>query len=388
MALLGEHDAQRAVFGAGMHQYQRHEPLGDAAVAAFEQRAGVALPDAYRAFVTTRWSSGAGPYYGLAALPESPDPALAQAFDPALAAGVPLRGAIALADQGCGMASVLVVTGPHRGEVWFDFRENGGGVARESPSFDAWIDEWLDRALAEAALPAFAPHVSAPGWAPHPLLDAVADAIERRTADGRAPTPAELQYPFDALPALAYLRVYQSRFGDALAVFDQIRARERDDFAPALQLARARVYRAKGDPERWLAEARAGVALDGAWFSTRASLLREASDAAFVLGRTDDAIGFCEGLARATGAVQDHLMVAWHRLAVGQPERAAAWIVAAATAGIGGERGGGQESNSSVADRVDVLVNRGFLDAVAQQSQGAANALVAELAKQQALAVS
>src|SRR5262249_44739647 len=63
-----------------------------------------------------------------------------------------LRGGyLRLADQGCGYASVLVLEGPRRGQVLADMREAHEGFVAEAPSFLAWFEGWLERALAEWA---------------------------------------------------------------------------------------------------------------------------------------------------------------------------------------------------------------------------------------------
>jgi hypothetical protein len=374
LELLEEFDAGRVVFGAGQHNYERGLPRSDDELAAFEKHAQLTLPDEYRAFVRQQWSSGAGPYYGLQALGE-PSAELARPFDVNLTAEAPLVGAIRLADQGCGMTSVLVVSGAQRGQVWADRRDNGGPMTFEAPSFDAWFGEWIDRALIEAARPVLVGHVSMPGWEAHPFLDAAAQAIERYTADGRQLTPTDEQYPFYATDVLAYLRIYQRRFDDALAVFARIRDEQRDDFDALFDLARARLNRAAGNAQGWHDAACAGLAHENAWFSTRTSLLREAVDASFVLQRVDEALAHSEAIAKQTGEVQDYLMVAWHAVMTGDAERAAKWIVQTARDGVG------CDESAPLASRVDELTQHGFLEALGNEVPDGAAALEAALQK-------
>lgn len=67
-ALLGrlrEADRKLLVFGASFHQYNLEPPLPEAAVRAWENRHGVELPAAYRAFLLEPGNGGAGPFYGV-----------------------------------------------------------------------------------------------------------------------------------------------------------------------------------------------------------------------------------------------------------------------------------------------------------------------------------
>lgn len=130
--LLRSYDPDRQVFGASQHGWKVGWKTSEKVLAAFESTIGEKLPEDYRAFVRDRWGSGAGPYYGLLALPKASKK----------------TETIMLADQGCAMKSVLYVAGPHRGEVWFDRTEAGGGLELESPSFTAWMEDWILTSLA------------------------------------------------------------------------------------------------------------------------------------------------------------------------------------------------------------------------------------------------
>jgi hypothetical protein len=54
-----------------------------------------------------------------------------------------LPGVVALADDGCALASLLVVGGPLDGRVLLDRRAVGGGLVLLD-DFDAWYGRWLD----------------------------------------------------------------------------------------------------------------------------------------------------------------------------------------------------------------------------------------------------
>lgn len=364
VALLRAYDSGFAVFGASRHQWRCDAPATEADLSAFEAKAGIELVADHRTFLTQCWASGAGPYYGLLPLP-APTPALAEPFDPALGSDEPLQGAVLLADQGCGMTSVLVLNGPNRGQVWFDMRESGGGMSLEAPSFDAWMNEWADRSLTEAAA-ALLPDL---GWDSKAFIAGAADAIERLAVD-HEPSPTERQYPLPpVLPTLGYLRVHQGRFDEALAIFERAAEKHPQDAEARLQLERARVSRARGDLQKCLQQAHAGLDVASAWFATRTGLWCEARDAAFALGQVEDALAACEGLAQHTGAVQDHLMVAWHRVMLEQPDEAAAWIVNSAKAGVG------SDPDTPLQARVDALLHGGFLEALAGEKPAGAHAL-------------
>ncbi len=59
----------------------------------------------------------------------------------------PVSGAWLLAHYGCGIDDMLVLNGPHAGEVWKCDYANDTGAARVAASFADWYDTWLDWAL-------------------------------------------------------------------------------------------------------------------------------------------------------------------------------------------------------------------------------------------------
>jgi hypothetical protein len=154
--------------------------LSAAEVEAFEQRAGVRLPDDYRRFLTEIGNGGHGPGEGLEPLGmcmgrEWPVERLRRPFpleQPFYITEAWLRdsegtevrstlldGTLHLAHFGCGIRAVLVVRGTRFGEVWVDDLANDGGVmpaldhfltrecAGAGPSFAAWYEGWLDHEL-------------------------------------------------------------------------------------------------------------------------------------------------------------------------------------------------------------------------------------------------
>lgn len=54
-------------------------------------------------------------------------------------------GAVFLSEQGCGYASLLVITGPHRGAIWEDLRPMDRGIEPTGHDFAHWYRTWLER---------------------------------------------------------------------------------------------------------------------------------------------------------------------------------------------------------------------------------------------------
>jgi hypothetical protein len=158
-------------YGAGWHRFKLDAPSPEAVVAGFEERHEVALPPAYRLFVTELGDGGAGPGTGLPRLSElcnapcrpghlaRPSPYLPGPRYPydweerhEEAPGpdrVFLPGTLTVASHGCSLVTQLVVTGPARGRL---FNVDGGGplgpYVVEDADFLAWYERWLDEVLA------------------------------------------------------------------------------------------------------------------------------------------------------------------------------------------------------------------------------------------------
>jgi hypothetical protein len=198
------------VFGATGHGWALEAPLTGGELADLEARSGTRLPEEYRTFLTEVGAGGAGPAYGVFPVrlldgrwewegdgadiadwslldrpfPGGPDPARTKAlmserpdedefatedafeeaydawderwaalmFDPAGTAG-----ALAICHLGCAQREWLVVTGPHRGTIWSDFRADDGGLEPlrdpdgRPVTFARWYLDWLAAAERTAA---------------------------------------------------------------------------------------------------------------------------------------------------------------------------------------------------------------------------------------------
>jgi hypothetical protein len=138
--------------GWSHHEGRLEAPLSGEQLATLEARVGK-LPAEYRAFVTEVAASGAGPGYGLMSpMGELHSRCAKGAFawedESKPTSGV--SGAIPIAHAGCGVMWLLVIAGPHAGEVWLDARSSDGSVRRAAASFSAWYRDWLSAAVQDA----------------------------------------------------------------------------------------------------------------------------------------------------------------------------------------------------------------------------------------------
>ncbi len=373
IALLAVIDRSHQVFGADAHRYELAEPLTRDELAGLERALGVALPEDVRAFLLHVGASGAGPYYGLMRLGQSPphsaadeesldadldddyaddDDAPQHVWDAAdldedehdeeeddggddededepddEAGRMSLAGTLALADQGCGMTSLLYVQGPHRGEVWADTSGRGHLVA-ESPSFLAWYEGWLERALVEWAERA-APRIALEGPDAAEELEALSivfDLLSRRARPSA-----------DDLSTLGYLHLRERRYGDADAAFvaastgpstSDLSEAER---AARLHRDRARLEYVRGNHLRAVDLANTGLHLGHIWYSTTEELRGVLEDALHAAGRVDDALAILD--QRASESYFDfglHHRLANERLARGDVTGASAALERAA----------------------------------------------------------
>lgn len=179
------------------HRYQLGPRLGESDLAAVERRHSMALPEDYRAFLLQVGDGGAGPYYGLYPLargieravedalarpfpfttpyvrPESAGEAAVESFLKDVNRAEHVQGALPLADFGCGIDALLVVTGAARGTLWLDDRHSDNGVwplalvdgkvdclhafdvayeggdpgALQRCDFVTWYNDWLDERI-------------------------------------------------------------------------------------------------------------------------------------------------------------------------------------------------------------------------------------------------
>ncbi len=319
--LLAKVDRDRRVFGASSHDYQLAPPLSDAEVAELEGRLGP-LPDEYRRFVQTLGAHGAGPYYGLMP-PEppavrdhqrGPDPMRPFVPDAQAAPDAPtpagthlLDGTIALADNGCGGRSLLVLRGSHAGEIWIDWTRERGGVVLEARSLLAWYRQWLDLALLEW-LEGAAPTIALDGPSDPAELEAIAEGFELVERWSK-------QHP-RLLRTLGYLHLRERRWADADAAFAAAAAASDEEPASRFVLDRARLAIVRGDPKHAISLARRGLAFEGVWYATRDEL-RDVLERAFsAIGRHDDALAILdERAAESHFSLAPHHRLARERLA-------------------------------------------------------------------------
>ncbi|MFB7334057.1 SMI1/KNR4 family protein [Streptomyces adustus] len=197
---LAGHPGAEKVFGAQGHRFGLSPVMDEEELQSLEADLGIGLPAQYRNFLLCVGGGGAGPDYGLVtpvqddggwqwrgiglacpgqsttaefagrpfvaeALQQDLDSLETQepqseafadddAFRRAQAAwdaryeelyDAQEAGAVFLSEQGCGYASLLVMTGPHRGAVWEDLRPADLGIKPSGYDFAHWYLRWLER---------------------------------------------------------------------------------------------------------------------------------------------------------------------------------------------------------------------------------------------------
>ncbi len=168
LAAMAAADPARERFGAASHRYRLNAPVAAAEIGVFERLHDIRLPTAYRTFLTSLGSGGAGPYYGMIDWAEVAAPG-GQPYTPGFLATpfphtgfwnpntdaanlVPdeeywhdrwITGSVAIVHFGCGAYVRLAVCGRSAGQVWFDDRVSDGGL-RPGPDFRDWYLSWLD----------------------------------------------------------------------------------------------------------------------------------------------------------------------------------------------------------------------------------------------------
>jgi hypothetical protein len=290
--LLASVDRHQGVFGAKAHRYTLAPPLSADELGGLERQLGVDLPDDYGRFVRELGARGAGPYYGLDTpiAPDSigkvmPDPARAFLWEPGggppkLGSGRDRRdGTVVIAAQGCGLHSLLVVTGGRRGEVWTDHSIDGGPLVREAPSFLAWYEGWLDRAMLEWA-EFSAPRIALDGPADPAELEGIAEVYELVAA-----------HP-EHVRTLGYLHLREKRWDAADAAF--VAAGEGRS---RLHLDRARLFAAKGSFERALTQVEHGLVADDVTPATGDMLLAVQERVLASAGRREEALAVLDARA-------------------------------------------------------------------------------------------
>lgn len=290
--LLASIDPAHELPGAGHHEYELAPPLTEEELAALEAQVGP-LPPMYRALIRTVAAHGAGPHCGLCE-PHAPDGASPwQLFDAAS-----LDGALVIAMHADGGRTLLVVRGPHAGELW---SERGGAAKREAPDVAAWYEAWLDGALRAWCIDA-APRIALDGPIDAAELEALDACYEQLAPNAR--TPEELR-------TLGYLHVRERRFADAETTF--ARARHHADAGAdatarhALDLARTALVRGYTDDAVSLL--RAGLADPRAGAATRVALHDVLEHALVAAGRRDEALAVLDHRAASADVIELH-----HRL--------------------------------------------------------------------------
>ena len=154
--LTPERLSKRAYY---VQPYVMNSPLTEEQIQDFEGRHSVQLPEDYRLFYKEIGNGGAGPgNFGLYELTKDegdlskPFPYIASMDWMALEETVEddeldrlmngrEDGWLSLCSWGCGEISMLIVTGPKRGQVWID---SEFGTAPEFPSFLDWYEAWIN----------------------------------------------------------------------------------------------------------------------------------------------------------------------------------------------------------------------------------------------------
>ncbi len=174
---LRRRDPKFNVFGSRRvgndgHAYREQPVLDDAGLAHLEAASGVALPDEVRSFLQRLHAGGAGPGYGLhvfgdPARTARPFPYGRSDFDALIARRrheryaclalteehpddewPPGPGFVSIAQHGCGVTDVLVVTGELTGSIWCcDMAWRPYATGERPSTFLDWYEAWLDRSL-------------------------------------------------------------------------------------------------------------------------------------------------------------------------------------------------------------------------------------------------
>jgi hypothetical protein len=147
-------------FGARWHKFAALPKASTTLLSEFEDNWGISLPRTYRTFLESLGNGFAGPYYGITPIeewgaPENPSD-LPQDFlrttfspeAPRILGLVP--GAMRICNMGCDHYYLLVVSGPHTGEVWHDGGTDSVSLLKferaqtGDASFAGWLEEWLE----------------------------------------------------------------------------------------------------------------------------------------------------------------------------------------------------------------------------------------------------
>ncbi len=313
-------------------------PVSVSAVEAFERNNRVELPEAYRWFVTHVVSGGPGPANGLLPFRHSAvDGRFAEPWiDPVAwnanesGDGGLYDGVLPVADLGCGSLAVLVLNGPHAGEVWNDFTAGSEGFERAATDFITWYSDWLDAEL----------HRAPSAGTANELDGAFSEAMSSDSTDplmramhqlGHAGDPRFRQLVERAI-TLDWLSVHAAPtyFEYAVALdatdlmSDLVEQRLSDSEVPALRMIRALLRSQSGELTTAVAEW-SELQEDGA-FEPTAWSMRMFATALLESGDTDAAVGvYVDADDWVWGEPADY---ADHAMQAGLHERAVNWCEA------------------------------------------------------------
>ena len=155
-------------------------PISEDEVVEIEQYYRITFPSEYRAFLTKIGNGGFGPNFGLLSLQDSlkqsyiinrdflkipfihtsaynpdEDPYILELGEKCDRGEIPesecdrvyrylTAGTLTISLEGCAYSSFLVITGPTRGQVWFNADSGSGGYIPLNLSFLDWYEKWLD----------------------------------------------------------------------------------------------------------------------------------------------------------------------------------------------------------------------------------------------------
>ena len=169
------------------YNLEMNPPIAVDEVIEIENQYNIKFPAEYRAFIITIANGGFGPYYGLLSLQDSlkyfhnvkqdnylnkdllkipfphtffynpdEDPYILELGEKCNRGEIPesecsrvydylIAGTMVISMEGCGYCRFIVITGPTRGQVWFNAdAAAGGGYIPLNLSFLDWYEKWLD----------------------------------------------------------------------------------------------------------------------------------------------------------------------------------------------------------------------------------------------------
>ncbi len=156
---LAEHPNAGRVFGFNYHKGKLLPPLKEEEIQKFEVKHDIVLPNEYRQYIKEISAGGMGPgngmyFPGTAGLTMDSKPSkkirslkTEFPFENDQEKCSSISGILPLCELGCGQYVALVISGPQRGKVWLDARNDWGGMRSESGyTFFEWFTAWLGEA--------------------------------------------------------------------------------------------------------------------------------------------------------------------------------------------------------------------------------------------------